>query len=202
MATTGSPTSNQTAVVGGARERILEAAYELFSRRGVRGVGIDAIIARAGVARMTLYRHFSSKEELALACLARREQRWTRQWLQVEIEARATAPGERLLAVFDVFDEWFQTPEFEGCTFIRILLEATDSADSIGRAGREYLAGIRNMLADLARQAGLADAEDFAFKWHILMKGSIVAAGEGDLASARRAQQIAKVLLNHELQAA
>ena len=69
-----------------ARSRILESAYELFSERGVRAVGIDAIIARSGVARMTLYRHFSSKEDLVLAFLERREERWTRLWLQAEVE--------------------------------------------------------------------------------------------------------------------
>lgn len=202
MPTVDTPSSSGPAAAGGARERILEAAYELFSARGVRAVGIDAIIARSGVARMTLYRHFSSKEELALAYLERREQRWTRQWLQAEIERREAAPEARLLAVFDVFDEWFQTPDFESCAFIRILLEAADASDPIGRAGKAYLAGIRNMLEGLARQAGIPNAEDFAFKWHMLMKGSIIAAGEGDLLAAKRAQQVARLLLAHELPAA
>lgn len=181
--------------IGAARERILEASYDLFSRRGVRAVGIDAIIARSGVARMTLYRHFRSKEELALVYLEQREQRWTRQWLQAEIERRATVPQERLLAVFDVFDEWFNTPAFDGCAFIRILLEADGPADPVARAANAYLAGIRQMLADLARAAGVADAEDFAFKWHTLMKGSIIGAHEGDFAAARRAQQVGRLLL-------
>jgi len=61
-----------------ARTRILDAAYDPFSRRGIRGVGIDAVISESGVARMTLYRHFTSKEELVLAYLERREEQWTR----------------------------------------------------------------------------------------------------------------------------
>src|SRR5262245_62153820 len=93
-----------------ARERILDAAYDLFSRQGIRAVGIDAVIERSDVARMTLYRHFASKDALALAFLERREERWTQGWLQHEVEARATDPAERLLAIFDVFDEWFQRP--------------------------------------------------------------------------------------------
>src|SRR5262245_34834703 len=87
------------------REGIMGAAYELFSRNGIRAVGIDAVIERAGVARMTLYRHFNSKEELVLAFLERREELWTKGWLQAEVEARAEDPRERLLAIFDVFDE-------------------------------------------------------------------------------------------------
>src|SRR5262249_52379260 len=85
----------------------------LAARRGVRGVGIDAIIERSGVARMTLYRHFRSKDELVLAFLERRDERWTREWLQAGIEQRASAPADRLLAIFDVFDEWFRRDDYE-----------------------------------------------------------------------------------------
>ena len=78
--------------VGPARERILGAAYELFSQRGIQAVGIDAIIERSGVARQTLYRHFGSKQELVLAFLERREELWTSGWLQAEVERRAANP--------------------------------------------------------------------------------------------------------------
>jgi AcrR family transcriptional regulator len=181
--------------VSEARERILESAYELFSHGGIRAVGIDAIIARSGVARMTLYRHFASKDELVLAFLERREARWTRGWLQAEIERRASDPGDRLLAIFDVFDEWFRTEDFEGCSFINVMLETTDPGSSIRRASVVRLTAIRDMLQDLARQAGIGDPEPFARQWHILMKGSIVAAGEGDADAARHGQDVARLLL-------
>jgi AcrR family transcriptional regulator len=184
-----------------ARTRILDSAYELFSARGVRGVGIDAIIERSGVARMTLYRHFGSKDELVLAFLEQREEHWTRRWLQAEVERRAAAPAERLLAVFDVFDEWFRRDDFEGCSFINVMLETADAADSTYRASVSYLAGIRHFLEGLARQAGIANADNFARQWHILMKGSIVAAGEGDADAARRAQDIGRLLLSQHLPA-
>ncbi|HLM09889.1 MAG TPA: helix-turn-helix domain-containing protein [Thermoleophilaceae bacterium] len=180
---------------GGARERILESAYELFSRRGIQAVGIDAVISHSGVARQTLYRHFRSKQELVLAFLARREERWTRRWLQTEVEQRATEPGDRLLATFDVFDEWFRRSDFEGCTFINVMLEHPDPGDVVHRAGVFYLAGIRGFLERLARDAGVDDPEGFARQWHILMKGSIVAAGEGDDDAAMRAQAIGRMLL-------
>jgi AcrR family transcriptional regulator len=189
-------------VSGSARDRILDASYELFSRRGIQAVGVDAIIERSGVARQTLYRHFTSKQDLVLAFLERRDQVWTRDWLQAEIECRASDPAERLLAIFDVFDEWFRHPEFEGCAFINVMLEHADDGDPVRRASTSYLAGIRAILEDLARRAGIKDAEGFARKWHILMKGSIVAAGEGDQDAARRAQQIGKLLLSAQTQAA
>ena len=178
-----------------ARERILEAAYDLFSRDGIRAVGIDAIIEQSGVARMTLYRHFGSKDALVLAFLERREQRWTRDWLQQEVSRRAVAPRDRLLAIFDVFDEWFQRDDFEGCSFINVLLEIADSQSEVHRASADYLAKIRSFVAGLAAEARVADPEALAHKWHILMKGSIVAAGEGDRSAARRAREVAALVL-------
>jgi AcrR family transcriptional regulator len=186
----------------GARTRILDAAYDLFSRRGIRGVGIDAVVARSGVSRMTLYRHFRSKEDLVLAYLECREQQWTQGWLQVEVQRRATLPQERLLAIFDVFDGWFHEEGFEGCAFINVMLETADDRGGIYDASNAYLANIREFLQGLARGAGIADADDFSRKWHILMKGSIVAAGEGDQDAAKRAQQIGRLLLAHELPSA
>lgn len=178
-----------------ARERVLEAAYELFSQRGIRAVGIDAIIQRSGVARMTLYRHFASKDALVLAFLERRENRWTRDWLQQEVTTRASDPGDRLLAIFDVFDGWFQQPDFEGCSFINILLEITDRSSDVRAATVGYLARIRSFVEALAVETGATDPAGLAHKWHILMKGSIVAAGEGDREAARRAKQVAALVL-------
>jgi AcrR family transcriptional regulator len=183
-----------------ARERILDAAYDLFSHRGIQAVGVDAIIERSGVARQTLYRHFGSKQELVLAFLERRDQQWTRAWLHAEIEQRSSDPSEQLLAIFDVFTDWFKTADFEGCAFINVMLEHGDAGDPLRRASTSYLAGIRGILEDLARQAGIADAEDFARKWHILMKGSIVAAGEGDKDAAKRAQEMGRLVLAEHLQ--
>jgi AcrR family transcriptional regulator len=188
-------TTAQPPAPSDARERIIGAAYELFSRNGIRAVGIDAIIERSGVARMTLYRHFGSKDALVLAFLARREERWTKDWLQREVTERATEPDERLLAIFDVFDGWFQREDFEGCSFINVLLEIGDRRHELNRASADYLARIRAFVTDLAAQAGVADPDGLAHKWHILMKGSIVAAGEGDRQAARRAREVAALVL-------
>ena len=89
----------------------------------MRDVGVDEVIASAGVAKATLYRHFPSKDDLVLAFLERREQRWTHEWLEAEAKRRGTTPEERLLAIFDVFGEWFRRDDFEACAFINVLLE-------------------------------------------------------------------------------
>ena len=115
--------------VGGrpsARERILDTAYDLFSRHGTRAVGVDRIIAECGIAKMTLYRNFPSKDDLILAFLERREERWTRAWLQAEAQRRGSTPAERLLAIFDTFADWFSQEDFEGCSFINVMIEITE----------------------------------------------------------------------------
>lgn len=182
-----------------ARERVLTTAYDLFARRGIRGVGVDTIVDQAGVAKMTLYRHFPSKDDLVLAFLQRREQLWTREWLEAAVKSRAAAPRERLLAIFDVFDEWFQRDDFEGCSFINVLIEMSEPGHPVKEASAAHLANIRVFLSALAADAGAAQPDDFARKWHILMKGSIIAAGEGDRLAARRARAVAGLLLDSEL---
>jgi AcrR family transcriptional regulator len=178
-----------------ARERILESAYELFSRRGIRAVGIDEVVDHAAVAKATLYRHFPSKDELALAFLERRERLWTREWVEAEARSRGETPEEQLLAIFDLFDEWFHRDDFEGCSFINVLLETADREHPVGRASAVHLENIRSILRSLAEEAGLRDPDAFAHSWHILMKGSIVAAGEGDVDAARRAKPMGQALL-------
>ena len=182
-----------------ARERILETAYELFSRRGTRAVGVDTIIAEAGVAKMTLYRNFASKDELILAFLERREERWTRAWLQADVERLADTPAERMLAIFDVFGAWMERGDFEGCSFINVMLELDDRGSAVRQACVQHLAAIRGFVRELAQDAGIpADrAAHVAAQWHILMKGSIVAAAEGDTLAASRARELGALLLGH-----
>ena len=177
------------------RQRVLEAAYELFSRGGVASTGVDTVIAEAGVAKMTLYRNFGSKEELALAFLDLREQRWTYGWVAAEVAARADAPAQMLLAIFDVFDGWFARDEFEGCAFINTLLELHGRDTPVADACKRHLANIRTVLAGLAAEAGIEEPDSFAHQWQLLMKGSIVAAMEGDREAARRARAMGELLL-------
>ena len=179
---------------GGARERILDGSYELFSHRGIRDVGIDEVIERSGVAKATLYRHFPSKDDLVLAFLERREQVWTREFVEAEAESRGATPDEQLLAIFDVFDEWFRDEQFEACSFINTLLEM-GAEHAAGKAAIVHLDNIRTVVAALAEEAGLRNTESFARSWHILMKGSIISAAEGDLEAAQRAKAMARLLI-------
>jgi AcrR family transcriptional regulator len=177
-----------------ARRRILTTAYDLFARRGVRDVGVDEIVERAGVAKATLYRHFPSKDALVLAFLERREQLWTHGFVEAGARDRGRTAEERLLAIFDVFDDWFRDEEFEACSFINVLLEL-GPRHTVGKASIDYLENIRGVVRSLAEEAGLRNTESFARSWHILMKGSIISATEGDLDAAKRAQKMAALLI-------
>jgi AcrR family transcriptional regulator len=176
------------------RERLVDAAYELFSVNGVNQIGIDTILSKSGCAKASLYGNFDSKVDLAIAFLDRREKVWTRGWLETEIKQRATNPEARLLAIFDVFDGWFRKKSFEGCSFINVLLES-NAKSPLHRAAAIHLAKIRAIIRDLAEEAKLREPEKFAQAWHMLMKGSIVSACEGNKNAARDAKHAAQLVL-------
>ena len=152
-----------------ARDRLLAAADALFYDEGVRTVGIDRVIERAGVAKASLYSTFGSKEALIAAYLAGRhairEQRIT------EALARFETPRERLLGIFDVLGELFAEPSYHGCAFVNASAEATPG-DAIQEATERYRAWIRALLVDLAREAGAAEPERLARQLHLLYDGA------------------------------
>ncbi|BDB43279.1 MULTISPECIES: TetR/AcrR family transcriptional regulator [Mycobacterium] len=178
-----------------ARERILGAAYELFSRRGIRAVGTDEVIERAGVAKATLYRHFATKNALVLAVLERREQLWTHGLVEEQSALRGSTAEDQLLAIFDVLHDWFQNRDgYEGCSFINVLLELGPDHPA-GQASVAHIDNVRAIVRERAAAAGLRDLEDFAWSWQILMKGAIILAAVGDAQAARRAQAMASDLI-------
>jgi AcrR family transcriptional regulator len=144
---------------------------------------------------MTLYRNFPSKDDLILDFLRRREQLWTLGWLEAESQRRGETPRDQLLAIFDVFSEWFNQPDFEGCSFLTTMIEVNERDHPVHQAAVVHLANIRNYIERLAAEAGICDTDSFARKWHILMKGSIMAAHEGDAAAAKRARELGELLL-------
>lgn len=178
-----------------ARERILPAAYELSGRRGVRAVGTDEVIGRAGVAKATLYRHFATENNLILAVLQRREELWTLGLIEEQSRQRGGTPEEQLLAFFDAMHDWFHLRSgYEGCSFINVLLElGTDHP--VGAACVAHIDHVRDIVRNRAVAAGLTDVDDFAWSWHILMKGAIIMAAVGDQDAAVRARRMARVLI-------
>lgn len=153
------------------------------------------MIHKSGVAKATLYKHFRSKDDLVLAFLELCEQRWTVGFVDAQARARGSTPEQRLLAIFDVFNDWFANPEFDACAFITVLLEMGPD-HPLGKASAAYLQNVRGVVAGLAAEAGLRDVDKFARSWHILMNGSIIAATEGDADAAVLARSMATRLID------
>ena len=133
---------------------------------------------------------------VGVAFLQQREQLWTKEWVEAEARRRGTTAEEQLLAIFDLFDEWFRRDDFEGCSFINILLELNGENGEVRSASADHLASIRQILQTLAEEGGFREPDAFAHSWHILMKGSIVAAAEGDKDAARRAKVMGRLLID------
>ena len=157
---------------------------------------MDEVVARAGVAKATLYHHFASKDDLIVAFLQEREERWTFGWVVAEAERRADDPEGQLLAIFDLFDEWFRRDDYEGCSFLNVLVELGRDHPA-GRASVRHMATIKGLLSSLAEGAGLRDPDAVAESCHLIMKGAVVQAIEGDVDAARRARVLARLLIHH-----
>ena len=176
-----------------ARERLLEAANELFYDEGVHTVGIDRVIERAGVAKASLYNTFGSKDELVRAYLegrhARVAERITR-YLE-----RYSDPRDRLLGVFEAQGELFAEQGFRGCAFVSASAESPGEA--VSRAADDYRGWVRGLLTGLAREAGAAEPEKLGRQLHMIYDGaSLSARMDHDPSSARAARAAAAALLD------
>ncbi|PZS39146.1 MAG: TetR family transcriptional regulator [Pseudonocardiales bacterium] len=176
------------------RRRLLDAAERLFYERGVQAVGVDAVVADAGVATKTLYAHFGSKNALVEAYLRRRDQRWLG-WLRGAVATAEPGPG-RVLAVFDALGGWFAEPGFNGCAFVNVAGELAHSPTARAVA-RDHKGALRALLHEVAAGAGVADQAVLADRLMLLVEGAIVTAHvEGDAQAAMRGRSAAAALLD------
>lgn len=177
------------------REKLVDTATELFYKHGFHATGIDRIVAEAGVAKMTLYKHFRSKDELILAVLRRRDESF-RNWLMREIERREAGPRERLLVLFDVLREWFRKNDYRGCMFINAGAEYGAPDSAIRALACEHKRLLRAYVEQLARDAGASDPAELASGLTLLANGATVAAQLNcDCGPAEDAKRAAAVLV-------
>jgi AcrR family transcriptional regulator len=156
------------------RERILETAQRLFYRDGFRAVGVDTIIAEAGVAKMSLYRHFPSKDDLIVAYLEESNRKYS-EWLDRAV-AHLEDPLDKLMGIFQAIEKLATSPECLGCTFQGTAAEFPDRDNPGHQVALAHKKGVRNRFAQLAREAGLRQPGDLADQMLLLMDGAWVAA--------------------------
>ncbi len=178
------------------RERILKTASELFYAQGIRAIGVDTIIARAGVAKASFYKHFPSKDDLIVAFLQRRDA-LLRQWLEQTVARLSPDPAGRPLAVFDAMAQRFASAEYRGCAFINCMVELADREHSAHVTADTHKRQVTAYFRDLLQAAGVAEPDELSHEFTMLMDGAIVTAlREGSPRAAYSAKRIAAVLLH------
>jgi len=160
------------------RERLVAAAIELFYRHGFGAVGIDQVIATAGVTKTTFYKHFESKDDLMVAAVQRRDAWESQAWDRAvrKLAGDPPSPARQLLAMFDVMDLWFNDPEFHGCMFMNTAAEFPNPHDPVHQAAAAHKRRMRDHFRDLAGAAGAerAAAETFADCFTALVEGALI----------------------------
>lgn len=178
------------------RERIISVASELFMTRGINATGVDAIVAEAGVAKMTLYKYFKSKEDLILEVLNRRQDSF-RQWLTEQLASKPAAPDERMLRLFDLIDEWLSSPDFRGVPFLKASSEFPDTASAVHRLSVEHAEQFRHYLTELVAATGAISPELLAQQLFLLIEGAMLAEQMNrGCGAAKHAKLAAQILIN------
>jgi AcrR family transcriptional regulator len=178
-----------------AKQRLLEAADDLFYNEGIHTVGIDRVIARAGVAKGSLYYSFTGKDDLVRDYLTHRHGRWAER-VTAGIEAH-TDPRARILAVYDVLGSLFAQPDYHGCAFMNATAEATpDSVEA--HAATTFRAWVHGLFRNLATDTGADDPKQLAQTLVLLYDGAVTTA-QMDKApeAAHTARRTAELILDN-----
>jgi len=158
------------------RERLLAAAIDLFYTHGMAAVGIDRVIAAAGVTKTTFYKHFDGKDDLMVAAVERRDEWESQAWDRAVRKLAGDDPAKQLLAAVDVIDLWFNDPDFHGCMFLNTATEFPNPHDPVHKAAAVHRKRAREYRRDLALAAGAdaKSAETFADCYTALIEGALV----------------------------
>ncbi|AOL06092.1 MULTISPECIES: TetR/AcrR family transcriptional regulator [Burkholderia] len=154
------------------RERILQTASELFYREGTRAVGVDLIVAQAGVAKTSLYRHFTTKDDLIEAFLLREDADFWAHWDAVAAQYRRT-PREELEAQLQWIGERIARPGYRGCPQINIAAEYADGNHPARKVAVAHKQELRRRLAELAAAIGVDEPETFALRLATVIDGAL-----------------------------
>ncbi|MFJ8201312.1 TetR/AcrR family transcriptional regulator [Streptomyces sp. NPDC096152] len=159
-----------------AAQRVLDAADRLFYERGIHAVGVDLIAAEAGVTKKTLYDRFGSKEQIVVAYLADRDQRW-RTFLAQYLDVAGSEPGRRILAVYDASRAWSAEHSSKGCSMVNAHAEISDPSHPAYAIITEQKHWMLALFTDLARELAPETAEHLGRTLMLLHEGALVAHG-------------------------
>jgi len=166
------------------KRKLLQTACRLFCKEGIHATGIARIIEESGVSRRTLYLHFGSKENLLKAVFEAEASIWFR-WFDWDLPQMQCSPVERILALFDLMQNWFKSKDFYGCVFINAVAEHDKGNSWIQEIANRHREKINARLQAMVAQSGVRDPELVTEKLSLLIDGTIVTAmvtGDGDIA--------------------
>ena len=156
-------------------DEILIAAAELFYCNGFSQVSINEVIANSKVSRRTFYRYFPSKDELIVEVMRFQAKQWLK-YFEEEVSKKASSPKEKILSSLDVLLEWYESPEFHGCPFIKAALEIADTSHPVNQIVVMARQSVRTYIFKLALEANIPKPEIFSHQYLLLMGGSILMA--------------------------
>jgi AcrR family transcriptional regulator len=156
------------------REKLFQTAARLFYRHGYRAIGVDTIAAESGIGKMTLYRHYPSKDDLIVAYLTGYDELF---WRNFELVTQdAPTPRGKLLAFFRALQEYVQTPACLGCPLINVATEFPEYDYPGHRVALAHKQSVRARFRQLADEAGARQPEVLADQLFLLMDGAYIAA--------------------------
>jgi AcrR family transcriptional regulator len=176
------------------KDRLLRAADELFYKEGIHATGIDRLVDVAGVAKMTLYNNYSSKDELVAAWLTWRHEDWEHRL--AEKLNRSESASQRVLAVFDAYIDSATEPGHRGCVFLNAVAEIPGSDHPARAVVESHKDSVRDFLVGQAEELGTPDPQQLGEQLFVLLEGGVVTAGvRGDVEPLRAARSAAETLL-------
>lgn len=188
--------TDPTPAASAKRELLLDTAWDLFCQNGYRAIGIDTVLAKAGVAKMTLYNHFGSKEDLIAAAMEKKGAELAAS-LDATIAAVGKNPLRRLFAVFDWLETWFNSENFAGCAFLKAVGEYRAPDDKPRRAAVAFKLALLHRIETLCAEAGLRQAPVLARQLMLLVDGATIHADmHGRPNYAHDARAAAKALID------
>lgn len=156
------------------KDKVFQTAARLFYQHGYRAIGVDAIAAESGIGKMTLYRHYPSKDDLIVAYLRDSNDEF---WNYFEQAIKdALTPREKLLAFFQGLQDYVTTPACYGCPFLNVATEYPEMDYSGHQVALEHKQSVRARFRQLAKEAGATNPEALADQLLLLMDGAYMAA--------------------------
>ncbi len=181
------------------REQIIDTALSLFYQHGFTATGIDKIVATSGITKKTIYAYFTSKDELILAVLRKRDELFRDNFIR-NVERFGKTPPQKLYALFDALHEWFNSPQFFGCMFINAAAEYTPQDHPFHLVCAEHKRLMSDYVHTLATQAGAHEPRALTEQLNYLIEGAIVHAHVcGDKTAALKAKAMAQIFIGNAL---